>query len=59
MALQTVVLSQLDSLRRELITIARDSYAAVTFAKASLKVVADVSSSYPRPHIMPAGHAHA
>ena len=34
-ALQTVVLSQLDSLRRELITIAQDSYAAVTYSKVS------------------------
>lgn len=33
--LQTVVLSQLDSLRRELITIAQDGFAAVTYSKVS------------------------
>jgi hypothetical protein len=34
--MQTVVLSQLDSLRRELITIAQNGFAAVTFSKVRL-----------------------
>jgi hypothetical protein len=34
--MQTVVLSQLDSLRRELITISQDGYAAVTYSKVQL-----------------------
>ena len=35
--MQTVVLSQLDSLRRELITIAQDGSAAVTYSKVRLQ----------------------
>lgn len=43
--MQTVVLSQLDSLRRELIIISQDGYAAVTFSKVMLQLLTHSGSS--------------